>query len=83
MSLKIENAFDEWVKIFDIKVEDLKHSEVEIKLLFRGLSIEDTKKVICINQALEGNIQKLIQANSEWIKSHKIYFSTMEESSWV
>ena len=35
-------------------------------------------KVICIHQAPEGNIQKIVQANIEWIKSHKVDFSTME-----
>ena len=35
-------------------------------------------KVICIHQAPEGNIQKIVQANSEWIKSHKVDLSTME-----
>jgi len=30
----------------------------------------------------EGNIQKFVQANSEWIKSHKVVFSTMKES-WI
>ena len=41
------------------------------------------KKVTCINQAAEGNIQKFVQANSEWIKSEKVDFSTMDESSWI
>ena len=36
-----------------------------------------------IHQAKEGNIQKFVQANSEWIKSHKVDFSSMEESSWI
>ena len=34
-------------------------------------------------RAPEGNIQKFVQANSEWIKSHKVDFSSMEESSWI
>ena len=41
------------------------------------------KKEICINPAPDGNIQKLVQENSEWIKSHKVDFSSMEESSWI
>ena len=79
---KIESTFEEWVKIFDSKEADLRHSEFDIKPLFRGFSKDDTKKVICINQAPEGNIQKFVQANSEWIKSHKFNFSTVEESAW-
>ena len=80
---KIESKFEEWVKIFDSKEADLRHSEFDIKPLFRGFSKDDPKKVICIHQAPEGNIQKFVQANSEWIKSHKVDFSSMEESSWI
>ena len=36
-----------------------------------------------MHQTPEWNIQKLVQANSVWIKSHKVDLSTMEESSWI
>ena len=71
------------VKIFDSKEADLRHSEFDIKPLFRAFSKDDPKKVICIHQGPEGNIQKFVQANSEWIKIHKVDFSSMEESSWI
>ena len=58
ISFKIKSIFEEWVKIFDSKEADLRHSEFDIKPLFRGFSKDDSKKVIFINQALEGNIQK-------------------------
>ena len=83
LSFKIESKFEEWVKIFDSKEADLRHSEFDIKPLFRGFSKDDPKKVICVHQAPEGNIQRFVQANSEWIKSHKVDFSSMEESSWI
>ena len=83
ISFKIENTFEEWVKIFDSKEADLRQFEFDIKPFFRVLSKDDPKKVICINQAPEVNIQKLVQAESEWIKSHKVDFSSMEESSWI
>ena len=83
ISLKIESTFEESVKIFDTKESVLRHSEIDIKQLFRGLSKDDHKKVFSKNQAREGNIQKFVQANSKWIKSHKIDFSTMEESPWI
>ena len=83
ISFKIESSFEEWVKIFDSKEADLRHSEFDIKPLFRGCSKDDPKRVICIHQAPEGNIQKFFQANSKWIKSHKVDFSSMEESSWI
>ena len=83
ISFKIASTLEELVKIFDSKEADLRHSEFDIKPLFRGFSKDDPKKVICIHQAPEGNIQKFVQANSEWIKSHKVDFSSMEESSWI
>ena len=83
ISFKIESIFEEWVKIFDSDAADLRHSEFDVEPLFRRFSKDDPKKVICINQTPEGNIQKFVQANSEWIKSHKVDFSSMEESYWI
>ena len=83
ISFKIESTFEEWVKIFDSKKADLRHSELDIKPLFRGFSKDDPKKVICIHQAPGVNIQKFVQGNSEWIKSHKVDFSSKEESFWI
>ena len=83
ISFEIERAFEELVKIFDSKEPDLRHSEFDIKPLFRGFSKDDPKKVTCIHQAPEGNIQKFVQVNSKWIKSHKVDFSSMEKSSWI
>ena len=83
ISFKIESIFEEWVKIFDSKEADLRHSEFDIKPLFRGFRKDDPKKVIFIHQATEENIQKFVQANSEWIKSNKVDFSAKEESSLI
>jgi len=83
ISFKVDSTFQEWVKIFDIKEAYLRHSEFEIKPLFRGFSLDGSKKVICINHAPKGNIQKFVRANIELIKSHIINFSTMEESPWI
>ena len=58
-----------------------------MKPLFNGFIKDDLKndlkKVFCMNHLQEGNIQKFVLANSEWIKSHKVDSSTMEESSWI
>ena len=83
ISFKIESTFEEWVKIFDNKEADQRHSEFDIKPLLRGFIKDDQKKVICIHQAPKRNIQRFAQANSKWIKSHKVDFSSMEESSWI
>ncbi len=83
ISFKIESRIEEWVKIFDSKEADLRHSEFDIKTLFKEFIKDDPEKVICIHQAPDGNIQKFVQANSEWIKSNKVDFSTIVESSWI
>ena len=77
------STFEEWLKNFDSKEVHLRHYEFEIKPLPRGFFKNNHKKIICIHQSPEGNIQKFVQANSEWIKSHKVDFSSMEESSWI
>ena len=59
-------------KNFVSKEADIINSAFDIKPLFIGFSKDDPKKVICLNQALEGNIQKYVQANIEWIKSKKM-----------
>ena len=82
-TFKIESTFNEWAAIFDSAEADKRHSEFDIKPLLRGFNKNDPKKVNRIHQAPEGNFQKFIKANSEWIKSHKVNFLTMEESSWI
>ena len=83
IAFKIESSFYEWANKFDRKAVDRRHSEFDIKPLFIGFSKDDPQKPICIQKALEGNIQKFVQSNSEWIKSHKVDFLTMEELSWI
>ena len=83
ISYKNESTFEEWLKIFDCKKTDLRHSKFDIKQLFRGFNKDDPKKVICFHQAPKRNIQKFVYAKSEWIKSHKVDNSTMEEASWI
>ena len=80
---KIESKFEEWVKTFDTLEAERRHAEFGINPFFRDHSNDDPQKVICIYHSWEGNIQKFVQANSEWIKSHKVDFSTMEELSWI
>ena len=82
-TFKIESTFDEWAAIFDSAEADKRHTEFEINPLFRGVSNEDPQKVIVIHQAPEGNIQKFVEANGEWMASHRVDLTTMEESSWT
>ena len=77
ISFKNESFFYEWVNKFDSQEADRRHSEFDIKPILRDSSKDDPQKIICIQQALGGNIQKSPQSNSEWIKSYKIDFLTM------
>ena len=79
ISFKIESSFYKWANKFDSKTEDRRHYEFDIKPLFRSFSKDDPQKLIFIQKALKGNIQKFFQSNSESIKSHKVDFLTMED----
>ena len=82
-TFQIESTFEEWAAIFDSAEADKRHSQFDIKPLFRGISKEDSKKVIVIHQAPEGNIQKFFEANGDWMATHRVDLSTMRESSWT
>ena len=45
-TFKIESTFDEWAAIFDSEEADKRHSEFDIKPLFRGVSKEDPQKLL-------------------------------------
>ena len=83
LTFKIKSTFEEWSTIFDSEEAERRHSEFDINPIFRGVSKDDSKKIIVVLQAAEGNIQKFVEANSKWIESHTVDFSTMEESSWI
>ena len=53
ISSEIGSLFEVWVMIFDSKEADLRHSEFDIKLLFRGFNIDDPQKVIPKDHALQ------------------------------
>jgi hypothetical protein len=44
-TFKIESTFDEWVAIFDSAEADKRHSEFDIKPLFRGVSLKEIQNV--------------------------------------
>ncbi len=82
-TFKIESTFDEWAAIFDSEEAEKKHAVYDIRPLYRGVSKEDSQKVIVIHQAPEGNIQKFVEANGEWMASHRVDLSTINETSWT
>ena len=82
-TFKIESTFDEWVVIFDSEEAEKKHAEYNIKPLYRGVSKEDPQKVIVIHQAPVGNVQKFIEDNGDWMATHRVDLSTMNQTSWT
>ena len=82
-TFKIESSFDEWAKIFDSEEADKRHAQFDIKPLYRGVSKEDSQKVIVIHQAPEGNVQKFVEANGDWMATHRVDLSTMNETFWT
>ena len=82
-TFKIESSFDKWAEIFDSEEAAKRHAEFDIKPLYRGVSKDDPHQVICIHQHPEGNVQKFLQSNSDWISTHSVVLSTMEKSVWT
>tara|TARA_Y100001968_G_scaffold329164_1_gene377893 strand:- start:1309 stop:1614 length:306 start_codon:yes stop_codon:yes gene_type:complete len=82
-TFKIESTFTEWSTIFDSEEAHKRHAEYEIKPLYRGVSKDDPQQVIVIHQHPDGNIQKFIEANGDWMASHRVNLSSMKESAWT
>tara|TARA_Y100001933_G_scaffold168473_1_gene166737 strand:+ start:343 stop:648 length:306 start_codon:yes stop_codon:yes gene_type:complete len=82
-TFNIESSFEEWVLIFDSEEAHKRHSDFEITPLYRGISKDDPKKVIVIHQHPDGNDKKFLEANADWIATHKVVLSTMQQSSWT
>ena len=60
----------------------IKGIQFNIKPLFRGVSKEDPQKIIYSSSA-EGNVQKFVEANGDWMATHRVDLSTMKETSWT
>ena len=82
-TFKVESTFDEWAAIFDSHEASKRHREFNITPLYRGVSKDDPQKIIVIHQHPEGNIEKFIEANGDWMASHRVDLSTMEQSAWT
>ena len=75
------DAYDEWVKNFDID-EAPARSAKGIKVIFRGVSKDNSEKAIVVVQALEGVLGKHIQENIEIFERNGAVKSTAEPSLW-
>ena len=61
-------------KVFILSCQPLSINNLQIQQ-------KDPQKVIVINQAPESNIQEFLEVNGDWIATHRVDLSTMEESS--
>ena len=77
-TFKIERTSDEWAAFFESVEADKRHSEFDIKPLFRGVSKEDPQIIIIIYREPEGNVQKSIEANGDWMATHRVDLSKKE-----
>ena len=82
-TFKVESTFDEWAAIFDSDEATRRHREFNIQPLYRGCSDDDPHKIIVIHQHPKGNIEKFIEANGDWMASHRVDLSTMHKSAWT
>ena len=82
-TFKVECSFEEWAAIFDSNEAIRRHREFNIQPLYRGCSYDEPQKIIVIHQHPEGNIEKFIEANGDWMASHRVNISTMEKSAWT
>ena len=82
-TFRVESTFDEWAAIFDSNEATKRHREFNIQPLYRGCSVGDPQKIIVIHQHPEGNIDKFIEANGDWMASHRVDLSTMDKSAWT
>ena len=71
-TFKVESTFDEWAAIFDSDEATRRHREFNIQPLYRGCSDDDPQKIIVIHQHPMGNIERFIEANGDWMASHRV-----------
>ena len=58
IAFKIESSFYESANKFDSNALNIRNSEFDIKMLFKGFSKDDPQKLICIQQVFMGKYTK-------------------------
>ena len=81
-TFKVKSTFDEWATIFDSEEAKKRHREFNIQPLYRGCNRDNSQEIIVIHQHPEGNIEKFIDKNGEWMASHQVDLSTMKQTAW-
>ena len=82
VTFRINGSFSEWCQIFDSEEATKRHAEFCINPIYRGVSLDDPKKVVVIHQAESGNVEKFIEANGDWIATHNVDLSSFNKTTW-
>ena len=83
VTFKLNGTFAEWSAIFDSDEASKRHAEYGIKPLYRGVNKADSKKVIVIHQHQEGDLDKFLAANGDWISTHNVDMTSFDQSIWT
>ena len=83
VTFKLNGTFAEWAAIFDSDEANNRHSEYGINPLYRGVSKLDPQKVIVIHQHQEGDLDKFLEANGDWIATHDVDMTSLDQSVWT
>ena len=78
----INNIFDEWVNKFDFDEAPARKAK-NIKVLFKGVNIDNPHKAIVVVQTEEGFIGKHIQESFDNLKKNGADMSTAFPSTWL
>ena len=83
VTFKLNGTFAEWSTIFDSDEAKRRHAEYGIKPLYRGVNKRDSQKVIVIHQHSAGDLEKFLAANGDWISTHDVDMTSLEQSVWT
>ena len=83
ITFKLNGTFAEWSAIFDSDEANKRHAEHGIKPLYRGVDKSDSQKVIVIHQHQEGDLEKFLAANGDWISTHDVDMTSFDQSVWT
>ena len=83
ITFKLNGTFAEWSAIFDSDEANKRHAEYGIKPLYRGVDKSDSHKVIVIHQHQEGDLEKFLAANGDWISTHNVDMTSFDQSVWI
>ena len=83
VTFRINGTFAEWKAIFDSEEANKRHAEYGIKPLYRGVDKTDCQKVIVIHQHQEGDLDKFLSANGDWISTHNVDMTSFDQSAWI